>query len=132
MKYPLWVAAAVISVYALALATSALQSPDEKLMSRDQKVIDRCWHESRGTALTATQQQVVIGACQRSTGATGARTQGLHQQMCSWFRSSGFPLAFLFTWAGSLPHLGDRRRKRECHNSQSVSLAYSSVFEVAG
>lgn len=65
MKYPLWVAATVISVYALALATKARQSSEEKLISHDQEAIDGCWHESRGTSLTPTQQQVVIGACQK-------------------------------------------------------------------
>lgn len=66
MEHPLCVAAAVISVYALALATKALQSPEEKLMSQDQEAIDGCWRESRGSSLTsAQQQQEVIEACQR-------------------------------------------------------------------
>lgn len=65
MKYSVWVATAVISVCALTLATHTRQSPEEKLRSQDQEAIDGCWQESRGTALTPSQRQVVIGACQK-------------------------------------------------------------------
>lgn len=49
----------VIAFVTLNLVYLALQSPQEK----DLGVINECWEQSRGSAITQAQRQVTIGAC---------------------------------------------------------------------
>lgn len=66
MKKILWGAGTALVIFALVLASQALQSPDSALKAKDREVIKECWAESKakGTSISPAKQQTIISACE--------------------------------------------------------------------